>query len=465
MKKVLSLSMAILLVFSLGLPIFSVSADAVSYLEEIDPHPCAAVLEALDGKIVMPDEEDYLSDYHKSYVKAPKGESVNCYYGPKAESVRFSILDGSRVKVLAEHGAFSCVVDIDQSKAGWVRTANLDDNYYGQQNPVCDDLRKELESWDNIEELVIAYGTIIGIKKDYSIVCAKTSEAGIDLSNWGKLKKLCVVEFDYGDACYYGISPDGKARFFHSGEFVDWGLRKVEEEDTTYGGTVRDIRYIENVMDIDGEDGYHFLCLADGRLRLGQRYGWHVWDYNERLDVDFLIYDSGKQRWCFYCKDSNDSTIRYWQQSDGSFDWEAGEKLSGDHAYLFSKLVTNIKQVTREWDGRIYALRENGSLIICSGVLSYWLQNLEKTEQGYAVLDNFLNIDHIDGDVFVKKDGTRINMDGEIVTEEMEQEFIPRNLPGWETVKSVVHYGSNCTLGVTEEGKIVIAGVLPGEKA
>ena len=87
-------------------------------------------------KVEQPGTNDYFSAPYSMYINAPKGHSVYVYdYWAFDEANRFdAAFHGSRVIVLAEHGAFCCILYHTQNnelKVAWVNTENLVSYYPG----------------------------------------------------------------------------------------------------------------------------------------------------------------------------------------------------------------------------------------------------------------------------------------------------------------------------------------------
>ena len=87
-------------------------------------------------KIEQPASGDFYSQPWTAYINAPMGHSVYVfdYWGMADENLFDSAFHGSRVTVLAVHGACSCILYYTQDyqlRAGWVRSSFLESWYPG----------------------------------------------------------------------------------------------------------------------------------------------------------------------------------------------------------------------------------------------------------------------------------------------------------------------------------------------
>ena len=483
-------------------------------------------LDALKADITYPEKADYLKDFRLSYIKAPNALDISAGNSAgKSKSVS-KFLDGSPVLVMAEKGEYSCVLDMTKYVAGWVQTQYLDDAYYGEGNALTLPLRKELESWSDIETLYDIGGTIVGIKKDGSTVFAPYGDNGyegknVNLSNWGKLKTLR----SFGPVVY-GITEKGEVRIYshtpdwyptEGGEVLQW-----REENNI---RLTDCRYASKVSDVIGNLNMGLMILADGRLS-GMSPRGMISEKGTEEYQDILYFDDGEKNWCYLHVSIGDdgSVVRtlYVRENNGSFKTD-GRDVSKEEAYEFQNLVKDIAAVAGEYPNQAFtALRENGSLVFC-GLNAVEIAGFDDQKKTFSMSPTasllpfqgqiralvssglFLNsedrlvslsglaanagqveLDGLHPETFknwreiqsaclsVYGDLFAVTSDGKVLVDINEdagcQDMGQYDVEGWKNVHCITSGGYNMescayTLGVTGEGKVLIAGVLPGEAA
>ena len=534
MKKRISLLLVLLLVCSLVSPLVSLPAEALWEGAEQDwgdylygeKLPCKKVLDKLVSTIQYPEEDEYLEEYRISYVKAPKDQSVTAKTAPKFMGKKgIEILDGGPVLVLAEQGKYACVIDITQSAAGWIESKYLDDNYYGQLDPVCTDVRAELESWTDIDRIYSAYECIIGLKKDGSTVSVRYGAQGADISNWGKLKSIYADNLSRG--CIYGITADKKLQIFANAPDGYPSDRETYSE--AFHCKQTDCRLQSGVTSVLGNNEYGYAVLSNGRMNMMFSNSYILAD-GCGFDRACLYYDSALEAWCYLScswdrfKEEYTRTL-FIQKEDGSFDWSSGKDVSGDEAYIFHRLFQDIVAVKGRYPNEAFtALREDGSLIFYGTNAFNSVGFLHESER-FTLTDGSRLDQYRDIKCLINEEWY-VNHSGEIVTsldlengrssyswdlyktdffrswidvesgfcngplffavtssgqvlEDHVDHYLTKSdmgqfdVAGWKNVSSIISSSASIdgsadnkvyfTLGVTTDGKVLIAGVLPGE--
>lgn len=478
MKKRISLLLVLLLVCSLVSPLVSLPAEALwegaeqdwgDYLYD-EKLPCKEVLDKLESTIQYPEEAEYLEEYRISYLKAPKGRSVTAKTAPKFTGKKgIEILDGGPVLVLAEQGKYACVIDITQSAAGWIESKYLDDNYYGQLDPVCTDVRAQLESWTDIDRIYKAYECIIGLKKDGSTVSIHYGAQGADISNWGKLKSIYADDWSMG--CIYGITAGGKLQIFANGPDGYPSGRETFSEARHCKRT--DCRLWSGVTSVLGNNEYGYAVLSNGRMNMMFTPG-DVLEDGYGFDNDCLYYDSSLEAWCYLLCTRDQSSEEYTrtlyvQKEDGSFDWSSGKDVSGDAAYRFHRLFRDIAAVEGRYpDEAFTALRENGSLIFygihASRVAGYDYDSQRLTLTDGSRLDQFRGIKRlINEEWFINDAGkivTLLDMTEDVNSHSWKL-YLTEFYKDWIDVESGFCYGGSSMFAVTSSGRVLEAHVDP----
>lgn len=512
-RKLLSLLLSVVLVLGFVLPVLKVEAAADFEMDWSAygsgmcmgyKQPMPQILDEMEAQIEYPDLSEYLDAFRFSYIRSAKSVTgvwyINAYTSTKATKNSMTIPDGSPALVLACSGDFCCVVDPTQSKAGWVRSENLDDNYYGHDDPICQDVEAELASWRDIASLCVSEGAINGIKTDGSLVSLRFSEDGENFANWGKIKNL----FSCGPVTY-GVTVDGTVRIYSEDE----RFYPVKTRDKLWDGTqATDCRYVKNVQKIIGNLGKGMLCLSDGKLNYINYKGMlaeHPYGFYD----SFLYYDSSRKLWCFVEQSENPETGYYdlyklcIQEKDGTFDWDNGKDVTNRSEYRFSAIAKNITDIAGELpfigrggDGGFVALRKDGSLIIFGSLTSELVGDYgDHYDRDYTFLNNYLNIDSlVDEYHYLNKknqlvylysgvneesypfeswenivsayysEGALFAVDAEGQVQTYKEQYCWLNeeqlaVSDWSNVASVtVCHELNLTLGVTKDGRVLCSG-------
>lgn len=463
----LSLVISAMLVIGLVLPVLKVEAAADFEMDWTTygsgmcmgyDHPTPQILDKMEAQIEYPDLSEYLDAFRFSYIRSAKSVTgvwhINAYTSTKATKNSMTIPDGSPVLVLACSGDFCCVVDPTQSKAGWVRSENLDDNYYGHDDPICQDVEAELASWRDIASLHVDNGSITGIKTDGSLVSLRFSEDGESFENWGKVKDL----FCFGSATY-GVTADGTIRIYS--DYAEY--YPVKTRDKLWDGTKAiDCRFAKNVQKIIGRLDMGLLCLSDGQLNGITGKGMLAERSNNFRDK-FLYYDANRRAWCFVEWAENPETgyydiyKLYIQEKDGTFDWDNGEDVTNRSEYQFSAIAKNITDIAGECPfdgGGFVALRKDGSLIIYGGLTSQLVgYDGEHYDLDYTFLNNYLNIDSlVNGYLYLNKNKQLVSLrDGQDIAQGKSCE---KPFESWENIVSAYRHDSGALFAVDAEGQV-----------
>ena len=453
-KKLLSLLLSAVLVLGLVLPALEVEAAADNSVDWNFymgyEKPTALLLDELETKITYPDSSEYLDEFRLSYIRSSKSGTgvwhINAYTSTKASKNSMTVPDGSPVLVLACSGDFCCVVDYTQSKAGWVRSENLDDNYYGRYDPICQDVEGELASWRDIASLHVSGGAITGIKTDGSLVSLRFSENGENFANWGKVKNL----FSRGPVTY-GVTADGTIRIYSDQELFYPDRTRDELED---GTKLSDCRFVKNVQKIIGDLDTGLLCLSDGQLNYVSGKGMLA-ERPYGFDESFLYYDANRKAWCFVdC--SGDSKQLYIQNKDGTFDWDNGKDVTNRSDYQFSAIAKNITDIAGDcpFAGGFTALRKDGSLIIYGEYLTSKLVGSygEHYDLDYTFLKNYLNIGSlVDDQLYLNKEKQLVCLDD--VRSMAQGKSSEKPFERWENIVSAC-YQSDALFAVDTKGQV-----------
>ena len=87
--------------------------------------PGAQDLQEIGSQIEYPKGNEYLAEYEYAEVRAPKGHSVLGFGSADHQGSVYTVLNGEKVKILAERKGYSCVIVLSQAKGRWVNTKYL----------------------------------------------------------------------------------------------------------------------------------------------------------------------------------------------------------------------------------------------------------------------------------------------------------------------------------------------------
>ena len=82
--------------------------------------PGPSDLAEIESSIEYPSTKEYLDDYVYAVVEAPGGHSVYAYGSADRQGAVYTVMNGEKVKILAERGECSCVIVLSQKKARWI---------------------------------------------------------------------------------------------------------------------------------------------------------------------------------------------------------------------------------------------------------------------------------------------------------------------------------------------------------
>ena len=82
-------------------------------------------LQEISSQIEYPKKDDYLENYQYAVVRAPRGHSVFGFGSADHQGSSYTVLNGEKVKILAEREGYSCVIVLSQSKGRWINTKYL----------------------------------------------------------------------------------------------------------------------------------------------------------------------------------------------------------------------------------------------------------------------------------------------------------------------------------------------------
>ena len=454
-----------------------------------------------DG-VEAPDESELLETVVETYIHASDGKFVKTYTAPDGEEYS-ELQDSAPVAVIAERGKYSCVAapgdNYDDTENlyyyGWVETKYLDDNYYGELDGDSSSMRKDLESWSNIESIVPADGTIVGIKNDGTTV----STGSLDFSNWGKLTAL-YSEYGYSTGMVFGLLADGGIKthqrsysFYPRRDKIDgyWSEEAQEKFDPDF----LDFHYADAKDAIGGTDYGCMLLMKDGTLRQLEMMTGAVYKAGEAGFNSVAYTENGV--W-YYLTYSEDHWYLY-TEKDGEFDLENGRDVTGDKNYSIENIAKGIIDIKGKWPGISFtAIKANGDVVRGSDNSSF-SENFAYDFTGLsALIDEYSGIK--DGKIVSLEDGIAYNflqypevaewsnltyvevsnqaiaaidaagnVYGYYIGDDSEADG-KLDFTDWKNVKSVVlvedwYTGNFATLGVTKDGKVLISGTLPDETA
>ena len=87
--------------------------------------PGAQDLQEIGSRIEYPKENEYLAEYQYAEVRAPGGHSAFGFGSADHQGSSYTVLNGEKVKILAERKGYSCVIVLSQAKGRWINTKYL----------------------------------------------------------------------------------------------------------------------------------------------------------------------------------------------------------------------------------------------------------------------------------------------------------------------------------------------------
>ncbi len=481
--------------------------------------------EAASGKSAEfeePDKSEQLKEFEITYVHAPDGESVQTYTSPDGEVYK-ELLDSTPVIIAAQRGDYSCIVDAralyyDSRENlfyyGWVETEYLDSGYYSNGDNQVTPLRTELETWSNIENIYSVRSSsydrdtvgLIGLKSDGTTVSSHSSADGISLSNWGKLESIYSIS-----GTIFGLKEDGGVKiytsyegFYPNREFYDdevWDLMFYDEK---YADDIWDLRYADAEKIIFAYDnGGLIVLLSDGTVRMSDELGY-VYKAGEGFGKEYAFSENGVWN---YIEVSKGGKLTLYTEKNGKLDFDNGKDVTNDDAYAIENILNDVVDIAAKYpDEGFTALKSDGSVVLYGSMapdsqcyyddqaFNYDFDGLDElVDMKMGIKDGKLvtvTQDGSFGDDFGEQadpniygewsnivyavigGGTLAAVDSDGNTYGCKFGESPdcgqTDFTGWKNVKSVVlvndwRMETFATLGITKDGKVLIAGTLPDE--
>lgn len=452
---------------------------------------------------------------------------VRGYAAPDGKKEAAVLSSSDPVVPVAERGEYYCVYDISRELGYWVRKDAVSSGYYGQNKPVTSDLREELSSWGGIKTLCITDGAILALKKDGGTKSARYEEYGVDVSNWGKLKELGTSElgnFVYGvsasgsDALKTMVYATSTTYYdIESGSGL-YAQQYLDKPDTAYSLEKNDLRYTVGVKKYVGTlDRGALVLLEDGTLHtagLGYIPDEDLWTDSYAFTQDGV--------WYYVEQNAQTGKRTLYPQKDGQIDWSRGRDVTEDERYAFKNIAVGIEDIQSVDPDRAFtALKSNGDVIVY-GTKAEYVDNRSSTGE-YTLNYDFAGTDKLINEIAGIKDGKivmlvntkdaigiaslgypyptlhpaeyeswknieyavmtnwaliAVDRDGRVYVE--KDSYMPEGIDfgqyeeieGWmEKVvciqgdEDTVNNSYGYLLGVTEYGKVLVAGVLPNEES
>ena len=111
--RIISVAMVLLLLICLIPAVYS------------EGRPGAHDLQEISSQIEYPREEEYFKEYRYAEVRAPGGHSVFGFGSADHLGSSYTVLNGEKVKILAERKGYSCCIVLSQSKGRWINSNYL----------------------------------------------------------------------------------------------------------------------------------------------------------------------------------------------------------------------------------------------------------------------------------------------------------------------------------------------------
>lgn len=322
-----------------------------------------------DEYIIDESDNSKSGEYGGTVVYYICESGVRGYTAPDGKKEAAVLSPSDPVVPVAERGGYYCVYDISRELGYWVRKDAVSSGYYGQNKPVTSDLREELSSWGGIKTLCITDGAILGLKKNGSTVSARYEEYGVDVSNWGKLKALGTSElgdFVYGVAenesgtqktMIYSVSALYYDMEAASGLYAQQYLGKTG---TTYSEK-NDLRYISGVKKYIGTlDHGALVLLEDGTLH-SAGVGYIP---EEDLWTGSYAFTQGGE-WYYVAQDAQSGKRTLYIRKNGRIDWSRGRDVTGNESYAFKNIAVGIEDIQSiDPDLSFTALKTNGEVVV-----------------------------------------------------------------------------------------------------
>lgn len=452
-----------------------------------------------DDRVSSPGADQFVAKPWVSHVVPASGKrAVDGLSAPDSGKVLCRIPVAASVMVLARDSSHSCVLVLGGKQVVWLDNQLLEDDYYGQKQPVRGDVRAQLESWQDVAQLHHGCGSIFALKKDGSTISLRLQESGIDISRWGKLSYLSATNMDV-----WGIGVDGQVYYYSScfDYAASENYKVICYEDSTYT-TYQDARLLK---------GFDLLSYDNGQFSNGLSiWNGQVFHLNDGCVTDALLLhgnlvcrDGGIGDWGLYMpvsqvdpSDASGDYIRYPLIASGQFDPDAGVRCSSqDFATMERKLLQNAVDVSYTYWGEDFSvLFADGSFLLCGWdlrpdnhnydwrFLTQPFHAVDLIDQSGLVLDDgsvvCFNQSSEKGSAFKDwqnvsryREGLGITRDGRLFTQVWDKvsESFSHDTASWNNVTDAIkvnfgkEFSESAVLGVTTDGQIRIAGELPND--
>ena len=487
--------------------------------------PCAADLELVySGDTDLPEDGDYLAAYEMSYVDGQGEGLMQVYSSAEGDKALTYAWDGTPVLVVARRAGRSCVLDFTLDEAYWLDDENLDRNYYLLYDPMGAPVRDTLQSWEDVTGISYTGGAIYALCGDGSVKSMRIKSNAADLRKWGDGIKSLYAPPSVSNSVIFGIE-DYTVRIYGNDAWFYPSQKHVTEamQDGTLNLESYEVRNIEGAKKIVGSPEYGYACLKEnGRLiYVGPDSVVYMNDY--MWTDSFAYYDVQDDCWYYVEKDSDSGKSTLYTAKDGKLDYDSGKDVTGDESYDIGKFTGDIVDVCGKYpDEAFTAIRAGGGIVLYGYMARHMLDDGEYANVSFnpdfhgvtQLIDQYLGITEDGRIISLTEDGKRpmlcygedadpaaglhpevygkwkdivyavsdntclmgVTKGGEVLVDisgtenyDVDEAACGKyDVDDWTDVSSVyphtdVENGTACTLGVTKDGKILIAGILPGE--
>lgn len=369
------------------------------------------------------------------------------YKAPDGKEQIIELPTSEPVVPVAERGDYYCVYVIIERMACWVDKDKISDNYYHQNDPVVDSLRDELSSWTDIKDIYVTNGSVIGLKKDGTTVSARYAPYGVDISNWGKLTSI--------DGCskidIHGISADSGSplkTMLYSPIMIwyaDHSLMRGDDPACCIENN--DLRYRAGVKKYIGSIDYGAVVLMeDGAIHNATLS--HIAE-DDTWPMDYSFTQDGRWRYVHCDTDTGKRTL--YTDKNGEIDWNSGIDVTNDSKYDFENIAVNIADISGIYPEEAFtAIRSDGELIL------YGWNAIFMNREGYTFNYDCIGVDKLINERTGIKDGrviTLLESDGDDFT--AGNDLHPEIYGAWENI-DCAYIDSNAVVAVDRDGKIFV---------
>ena len=491
----------------------STEAPAAEPTEAPTEEPTEEADGGKSAELEEPDESELLEEFEITYVHAPDGEAVQAYTSPDGDEYK-ELLDSTPVVIAAQRGDYSCVVDAtafyNNSREnllyyGWIETEYLDSAYYSSGDNQVTSLRTELGTWSSIEDIcAVSYYSsnskatdLIGLKSDGTTVSTHSTADVMSLSNWGKLKSICNIS-----GTIFGLKEDGGVKIYPTYEGLYPNRERYDDE--KFADDIWDLRYADAEKVIGSYDfGGLMVLLSDGTVRMGNE-GGYVYKAGEGFGREYAFSENGVWN---YVEVSEDGKLTLYTEKNGKLDFDNGKDVTDDDAYAIENILKDVVDIAANYPSEGFtALKSDGSVVLYGymapdlqcyyddQVFNYDFDGLDAlVDMKMGIKDGKLVTVTQDGSfgesyseqadpaiygawsniVYAVMDGctlAAVDSNGNVYGCEFGNatDCGQTDFTGWKNVKSVMLVNdwdmeTFATLGITKDGKVLIAGKLPDE--